>query len=292
MSGPQRYDQFAVIDWSGQAVERPAGLALAHASSGNEAPVLLRHDRGWSRLSLAQWIADQGRAGTRIVIGMDLSPAFPFLDAGGYFPEWNASPRDAHGLWALVEALCAPDPHLSASSFVMHGDARRHFRQQRDCGDLFTGGRGRFRVCEHGQAPMRLSPYSCFNLVGAAQVGKSSLTGMRVLHRLRGLVRVWPFDPVPESGPVIVEIYTALAARAAGLRKGTSKIRDGKLLDVALAAFDTRPHQILARYDDHSTDAILTTAWLRRAVQDEALWHPPALTAHIACTEGWTFGVI
>ncbi|WP_204315773.1 hypothetical protein, partial [Stenotrophomonas maltophilia] len=68
-------------------------------------------------------------------------------------------------------------------------------------------------------------PYSCFNLVGASQVGKSSLTGMRVLHRLRGKVPLWPFDPLPEAGPVLVEIYTALAARAAGMRKGISKIR-------------------------------------------------------------------
>ena len=31
---------------------------------------------------------------------------------------------------------------------------------------------------------MGCKPYSNFNLVGAAQVGKSSLSGMRMLHRL------------------------------------------------------------------------------------------------------------
>lgn len=286
-----RFDHFAVIDWSGQAVERPAGLALAHATGGDAAPTLLRPERGWTRLALAQWLAEHGRAGTRMLVGMDLSPAFPFLDAGGYFPSWDQSPADAPALWQFIDALSANDPHLSANSFLLHPEARRHFRQLRDCGDLFPTGRGRFRVCEHGQAAMRLSPYSCFNLVGAAQVGKSSLTGMRVLHRLRGLVPIWPFDPLPDHGPVIVEIYTALAARAAGLRKGLSKIRDGASLDEALAAFGTRPHAPLARYDDHSTDAILTTAWLRRAVADAALWHPEHLTPKIAQTEGWTFGV-
>ena len=40
-------------------------------------------------------------------------------------------------------------------------------------------------------------------------------------------IAVWPFDPVPEVGHVVVEIYTAIAARAAGLRKGLSKLRDG-----------------------------------------------------------------
>lgn len=286
------FDRFAVIDWSGQAVERPAGLALAQVSTGNDAPALLRPDRGWSREAILQWLVDHAKARTRILVGLDLSPAFSYLDCGSYFPGWNLSPHTATELWALVDSLSAPDPHLAANSFINHPDARRYFRQRGDCGDLFPAGRGRFRICEHGQAAMRLSPYSCFNLVGAAQVGKSSLTGMRVLHRLRGIVPIWPFDPIPDTGPLIVEIYTALAARAAGMRKGLSKIRTGPALDEALDAFATRPHEPLARYDDHSTDAILTTAWLRSASQEAALWHPEKLNAEIARTEGWTFGVI
>ncbi|AUW58691.1 hypothetical protein C1T17_11870 [Sphingobium sp. SCG-1] len=291
MSAPH-FDQFAVIDWSGQAVARPAGLAVAQASSGDDAPTLLRPDGGWSREAILQWLFQHAEAGRRILIGLDLSPAFPYLDCGSYFPGWNISPETGPELWALIDALCTNDSHLSANGFINHPEARRYFRQRGDCGDLFPAGSGRFRICEHGQAAMRLSPYSCFNLVGAAQVGKSSLTGMRVLHRLRGIVPVWPFDPVPDSGPLIVEIYTALAARAAGLRKGLSKIRTAPALDEALAAFATRPHAPLDRYDDHSTDAILTTAWLRRAAQDDRSWHPEKLTREIARTEGWTFGVI
>lgn len=289
---PLDFDQFAVIDWSGQAVERPAGLALAQASAGNAAPVLLRPERGWSREAICYWLSDHARKGTRLLVGLDLSPAFPYLDAGSYFPGWDLSPHSAVDLWALVDALSSDDPHLGANGFINHPEARRYFRQRGDCGDLFPAGRGRFRICEHGQAAMRLSPYSCFNLVGAAQVGKSSLTGMRVLHRLRGTVPIWPFDPVPERGPLIVEIYTSLAARAAGIRKGLSKIRAGDALDEVLARFATRPHAPLARYDDHSTDAILTTAWLRHVSKDPALWHPEMLNAEISRTEGWTFGVL
>lgn len=138
---------------------------------------------------------------------------------------------------------------------------------------------------------MHLSPYSCFNLVGASQVGKSSLTGMRVLHRLRGRMGIWPFDQVPDEGPLIVEIYTSLAARLAGMRKGLSKIRDAETLDAMLAAFDSAPHAPLARYDDHATDAMLSAAWLRIAANQPALWHPAQLTPELAQTEGWTFGV-
>ena len=169
--------------------------------------------------------------------------------------------------------------------------ARRHFRQRGDLGELHPPGRGRLRATEHGQRANGLSPYSCFNLVGAAQVGKSSLTGMRVLHRLSGIVAIWPFDPLPERGAVVVEIYTALAARAAGVRAGTSKLRDAPALDAALAALGSAPHTPLTRYDDHATDAILTAAWLRQAANRAELWQPADLTAQIAQTEGWTFGV-
>lgn len=283
------FTDFIAIDWSGQAVERPKGLAVAHAAAGSAAPALV--ERAWSRQDILDWLGEFADKGTRALIGLDLSPAFPFQDEGAYFPGWDLSPPDGPALWALVDAMSADDPHLAASSFVGHADARRHFRQRGDCGDLFPPGRGRFRVCEYGQETMRLSPYSCFNLVGASQVGKSSLTGMRVLHRLRGKLPLWPFDPVPATGPVLVEIYTALAARLAGMRKGISKIRDAGTLDSLLAAFGSDPHATLVRYDDHATDAMLSAAWLRVAAERRELWSPSALTPHLARTEGWTFGV-
>jgi hypothetical protein len=284
-----RFTRFAAIDWSGESVARPKGLALAVAEVGSASPELVRPEGGWSRAAIADWMAVQ--AGEDILIGLDLSAGFPFLDEQAYFPGWLASPADARGLWALVEELSAGDLHLSASSFISHLEARRHFRQRGELGNLHPPGRGRLRVTEHGQRQIGLSPYSCFNLVGAAQVGKSSLTGMRVLHRLSGTIPIWPFDPLPESGAVIVEIYTALAARAAGVRRGTSKLRNAAALDAALAELGSAPHTPLSRYDDHATDAILASAWLRHAAHRPSLWQPAGMTNEVARTEGWTFGV-
>ncbi|WP_369385529.1 hypothetical protein [Sphingomonas changbaiensis] len=227
------------------------------------------------------------------LVGLDLSPSLAFADRGAYFPGWERSPADARGLWALVEEIAHDEPHLGANRFVDHPEASRHFRRHGGrCGDLFPPGAGRFRVVEDASREQRLcNPYSNFNLVGAAQVGKSSLTGMRLFHRIDGKLPIWPYDPVPSGGPVVVEIYTSIAATAAGLPRGRTKIRDPDTLDRALVALGSRKHAPLARYDDHATDAILAAAWLRAVARDPELWSPSGLTPGLARTEGWTFGV-
>jgi hypothetical protein len=291
-----RFTEFACIDWSGAKGPWQRGIAVASCNHGDTAPVLATPPEArWSRTAALAWISDQAACGRNMVIGLDLSCALPFVDSQAYFPGWDGSPRNARSLWQLVDQLCEADAHFGASAMLDHPEIARHFRQQRNCGDLFGSGRGRLRVCEaDGQALIPgINPYSCFNLVGAAQVGKSSLTGMRVLHQLSGVVPVWPFDPVPDHGPVIVEIYTSIAARASMvLPKGKSKVTDAATLDAALARFGSVPHAPLGGYDDHITDAILTAAWLRSVAHNEALWRPDKMTHDVAQTEGWTFGVL
>ena len=290
-----RFTRFACFDWSGADTGRPAGIALAIADRDGP-PRLVPHAGGWSRADALAWLRAVAADDEPVLIGLDLSPGFPFADTGAYFPGWPDTPPGARDLWALVDRLSEGDAHLSANGFLAHAEAARHFRQHGGRqGDRFgqvdgKGGRGRLRVCEAAQLGT-LSPSSCFNLVGAAQVGKSSLTGMRVLHRLAGAIPVWPFDPLPAAGQVLVEVYTTLAARAAGVRKGRSKLRTPAALNAALAALGSPPAAPLAAYDDHSTDALVTAAWLRASADRPELWSPPALTPALAATEGWTFGV-
>lgn len=283
------FAQFAVVDWSGAVGMRQKGIAIAICEAGRLAPALVRPGHVWSREEVLHWVRHDMPDDT--LIGFDLSPGLPFLDRGAYFPGWADSPADARSLWAMVERLSSGDLHLSANSFVDHREASRYFRRHGGrTGDRFGTGQGRFRLVEHRRRDCRLSPYSCFNLVGAAQVGKSSLTAMRMLHQLGDLIPVWPFDTMPKSGSVIVEIYTSLAARAAGIRKGLSKMRDGPSLDSALEKLGSEAHRPMPRYTDHATDAILTAAWLRTAAHHDGLWAPPGIDA-VAATEGWTFGV-
>lgn len=286
-----RFSHFAAIDWSGAVGPRQKGIAVALCPAGSAAPALVRPGHVWSRQEVLDWMLRDMPEGT--LVGLDLGPSLPFLDRGAFFPQWAESPADARSLWALVERLCADDPHLAAGSFVDHPQASRHFRRHggRE-GDLFGGGRGRLRVTELAQQAQGLNPYSNLNLVGAAQVGKSSLTGMRLLHRAQHRLPIWPFDADPGLGSLIVEIYTSLAALAAGKRKGQTKVRADEL-DERLAHFASAAHAPLAGpYTDHVTDALLTAAWLRHAHGQPTLWEPAGMTDDMARTEGWTFGVV
>jgi hypothetical protein len=288
-----RFRQFLAIDWSGAKGGRQKGIALAIADAAGGPPVLVRHL--WSRDEVLAVLRDDLPPDT--LVGLDLGIALPFADCGGYFPGWPESPPDAPALWALVDRIAGDEPNLSANAAVAHPALRPFFRHGIETGAKFrcdgaAHGRGRFRVTEHAQARMGCKPYSNFNLVGAAQVGKSSLTGMRMLHRLRGRVPVWPVDPLPESGSVVVEIYTSLAALDAGRTANRAKMRTIADLNEALAALGSPPVVGAGAIDDHSSDALLAAAWLRTVADDPRRWTPAELTPELACTEGWTFGAL
>lgn len=285
----ERFRHFAAIDWSGAAGERHRGIAVALCGMGKAAPKLVRPGQRWSRPEVLEWLLEELPADT--LVGMDLGISLAFADRGAFFPGWAESPADAKGLWALIDAVCEDEPHMSVGAFVDHAEVSAHFRRHggRE-GAMFGGGRGRLRVTELAQQALGCSPYSNFNLVGAAQVGKSSLSGMRVLHQLQGRLPVWPIDPLPGAGSAICEIYTTIAAMAAGRSAGRSKIRDGAELDEALARLGSAPAGLRGKIDDHASDALVTAAWLRKVAHDPALWAPAGLTEAIARTEGWTFG--
>ena len=150
-----------------------------------------------------------------------------------------------------------------------------------------NGARGR----HERRVEQLLRQFPVVAILGARQVGKSSLTGMRMLHHVRDHVPIWPFDPCPAAGSLVVEIYTSIAARAAGRPKGRSKMRDAQALNAALAMLGSAPHAGVMP-DNHGADAIVTAAWMRNSARDPHLWSPAMLTPEIARTEGWTFGIV
>lgn len=216
---------------------------------------------------------------------MDCSFSAPFVARGAHLPG-ETETSEASELWAYVDAH-SDDEDLGAASFLEQRRGRHFYLGAAD------GPKRDFlhwRACEMADGGAT-KPTTVYDAIGAAQVAKASFAGMRLLHHLAGRVPVWPFDPVPTRGALLVEIYTAIAARAAGMPRGRSKLRDAAALDTALAAVGSAPHQPLSRYDDHATDAILAAAWLRASVDRADLWRPAGLTDEVRNTEGWTFGV-
>lgn len=285
MAAPH-FTRFAAIDWSGAKGSRHRGIAVALCEAGDGAPMLVTPPSGvWSRTGVLEWLRDH--ADEPLLVGFDFSFSPPIIERGAYLPG-ESTASDPRAFWAYVDAE-SEDDDLGAASFL---ERRRGTHFYLGAADGAKADFMHFRRCEayfnaHGGG----KPSTVYDAIGAAQVAKASFAGMRLLHHLDGRIPIWPFDPAPHQGALIVEIYTAIAARAAGLRKGLSKLRDAGALDAALAAIGSRPHTPLASYTDHATDAILTAAWLRANRRRPELWRPPHLTDQIARSEGWTFGI-
>lgn len=299
----REFDHFLAVDWSGAKGQRHRGIALAIAEREGGPPVLVEPPAGgWSRVEVMGLLREDLPANT--LIGVDLGTSLPYNDCGAFFPGWDRSPKNAKALWALIDDICADDLHLGAQSFVTHPEASLYFRHSRDNeGSRFhltdaISREGRFRETEVAQRRQKCRPVSNFNLVGAAQVGKSSLTGMRMLHHLRDTLPVWPVDKIPErrvnkGGSLLVEIYTGLASKEAITLAGSrTKLLTFGDLNVALEALGSPPVRKYGEIDDHSSDALLTAAWLRKVAGEEKRWNPRFLTAEIAWREGWTFGAL
>jgi hypothetical protein len=279
-----RFTRFAAIDWSGAKGRRHKGIAVAVCDTGDAPPRLVEREKPWSRIEVLQWLLETA-AGAPTLYGFDFSYAPPMMERGAYLPG-DPVPEDAKGFWAYVDTLCE-DEDLGAASFLEEHH-RRHF--------YFGAADGtkkdflHHRVCEHAFNAMGGGKASTlYDAIGAAQVAKASYAGMRLLNRLRGQVPVWPMDPLPEQGSLVVEIYTRVFIRLAGL--SGRKVRTGQGVDEALRGLGSRPAQLDHDPNDHQTDVLISAAGLRAIADQPRYWSPPALTPIIARSEGWTFGV-
>jgi hypothetical protein len=150
----------------------------------------------------------------------------------------------------------------------------------------------RFRQCDarlNEQGGRKTA--SAYDAIGAAQVAKASFSGMRLLHRLNGKVAIWPMDELPRYASAVVEIYTRIYLRRAGL--SGVKLRSRRDLNVALKGLGSLPARLRFEPNDHQTDALVTAAGMRLVARTEPrAFAPLGLTPEIARSEGWTFGVL
>ena len=281
-----RFARFVAIDWSGAKGVRHRGIAVAEARGGQCAPTLVRPGHVWSRTELLDWLLVEA-AREPTLFGFDFSFAPPLVERGAYLPGEPDVPDTARELWAYVEQR-SNDDDLGAASFLEQAH-RRHFYF--GIADGVKADFVHFRQCDaalYAQGGRKTA--SAYDAIGAAQVAKASFSGMRLLHRISGEVAIWPFDPLPPQGSVVVEIYTRIYIRRAGL--SGRKVRTAAELDVALAGLGSAPAQLAADPTDHQSDALVTAAGMRALSEDPLAFAPDALTPAIARTEGWTFGVL
>ena len=281
-----RFTSYIAIDWSGAKGVRHRGIAIAEAR-GDSAPRLIRPGHVWSREEVLSWLLRRA-AKQPTLFGFDFSFAPPIVERGEYLPGEPHVPSTARAFWAYVDSRCS-DPDLGAASFLEEAH-RRHFYF-----GIADGVKARFmhfRQCDarlNAQGGRKTA--SAYDAIGAAQVAKASFAGMRFLHHLDGKVAIWPMDPLPEHGSAVVEIYTRIYLRRAGLTG--VKLRTRAELNRALEGLGSPPARLRFEPNDHQTDALVTAAGMRQlATTEPRAFDPEGLTPEIARSEGWTFGVL
>lgn len=281
-----RFSAYVAIDWSGAKGRRHKGIAIAEAR-GEAAPRLIRPGHIWSREEVLHWLLTRA-AREPTLFGFDFSSVPPLIERGEYLPGEPDVPKTAREFWAYVDRL-STDEDLGAGRFL-ETSHRRHFYF--GIADGVKADFMHFRQCDR-----RLNALggrkiaSTYDAIGAAQVAKASFSGMRLFHRLDGKVAIWPMDPLPERSSVVVEIYTRIYLRRAGMTG--VKLRNRTDLNRALKGLGSPPVRLRFEPNDHQTDALVTAAGMRQLVRTEPrAFDPEGLTSEIAQTEGWTFGVL
>jgi hypothetical protein len=281
-----KFSSYVAIDWSGAKGVRHKGIAIAEAR-GDSTPRLVRAGHVWSREEVLRWLLERA-AKEPTMFGFDFSFAPPIVGRGEYLPGEPYVPKTAREFWAYVDSRC-DDPDLGAASFLETAH-RRHFYF-----GIADGVKARFmhfRQCDarlNAQGGRKTA--SAYDAIGAAQVAKASFAGMRFLHRLDGKVAIWPMDPLPGHGSAVVEIYTRIYLRRAGLTG--AKLRSRAELNRALKGLGSPPARLRFEPNDHQTDALVTAAGMRQlAAHEPRAFDPEGLTPEIARSEGWTFGVL
>jgi hypothetical protein len=281
-----RFAAYVAIDWSGAKGRRHKGIAIAEAR-GDGAPRLVRPEHVWSRCEVLDWLLKRA-AREPTLFGFDFSFAPPIVEKGEYLLGEPEVPKTAREFWAYVDDRC-DDEDLGAASFLEIAH-RKHFYF--GIADGVKADFVRFRQCDarlNAQGGRKTA--SAYDAIGAAQVAKASFSGMRLLHKVDGRIAIWPMDPPPEDGSAVVEIYTRIYLRRAGL--SGVKLRSRAALNRALDGLGSRRARLGFEPNDHQTDALVTAAGMRQlALTEPQAFDPAGLTPRIAAAEGWTFGVL
>jgi hypothetical protein len=288
---PPAFDTFVAVDWSG-ARGPYNGIAVAKCTRGRSAPELIapQLNARWTRTEIAEWLCDQLKSKRRILIGMDFAFGFPFEEGVGYLRGDVGRQKTVFDLWRLIDESSGCDADFGCSTFTCDSRYASLFwksgRRPQEWKDL----KRRTELACAETTDTR--PETVYKLLGSKQVGKASITGIRLLHHVRRTrkdeVCFWPFEN--PRGSTIAEIYPTLFRKSA--TGSLAKLRSVRDLNKALAVFGSEAMPRTTREpSDHETDALISAAGLRCLAVKGATWSHPELTSPQVQREGWIFGV-
>jgi hypothetical protein len=284
------FDAFIAIDWSG-ANRAYNGIAVAICGTGRTAPEVVPPSRNrWTRAEIADWLKRRLQDRQRLLIGFDFAFGFPY-EACGYLGGQADGVDNIFALWELIEAKSNGDSDFGCSQFVANPIYSTLFWT---AGPKPKAWVERKRQTEHVCTELtKTRPDTLYKLLHSKQVGKASITGMRVLHHVRSsrghCVAIWPFEAPRTSA--VVEIYpTMFRKRATG---SVAKLRTIVDLNLALGVLDSDPirNTCRVRLSDHQTDALISAAGLRLIARDPEAWSPAQSGSIRIRREGWIFGI-
>jgi hypothetical protein len=275
------FDCFVGIDWSGDKKPRQKGLKIAIAYPGRSAPRLEEcptHKSGWSRTDAIRWIENRFQD-KRALIGLDFAFGFPPI----------ALPGNVALDWDYVEGICESHSNFYGGAFFRPPVCAHSHLVNSPWLPKDSYSADHLRMTEIvAKETKGARPQSIFNAVGAAQVGPSSISGMRALRSLQqncgGRIAIWPFNEMSRTGSVIVEIFPRYFPLS---RRKSARLANHNELNAALAAFDSDEVELAPKSEDEG-DALLSAAALRSLSSQELLFQLPDQSIR---SQGWIFGL-
>lgn len=286
-----KFDAFVAIDWSG-AQNSYNGIAVATCTRGRSAPKLVTSgvNARWTRTEIADWLCEELKGWQRLLIGMDFAFGFPFEEEVGYLQGRTPMQKTIFDLWELIDDSSCGETDFGCSTFTCDPRYASLFWKSGQSPERWIAQKRRTELACATITNTR--PETVYKLIGSKQVGKASITGIRVLQHIRGVrkarVSFWPFER--PDGSTIAEIYPTLFRKSA--TNSLAKLRSLDDLNEGLDAFESDPiPRSSRRFSDHETDALISAAGLRCLARKQATWTHPELTSRQVQREGWIFGV-
>jgi hypothetical protein len=266
---------------------------VAKCSRGLSAPELVpsKVNAHWTRTEIAHWLCDELSGRSPVLVGLDFAFAFPFEEKNGYLHGQISEKKTVFDLWESIDDNSRGEVDFGCNTFTCDVRFAPLFWKS---GPSPAGWFPRKRRTELACAETTSTrPETVYKLVGSKQVGRASITGIRVLHYIRQVrrnrVSIWPFER--PNGSTLTEIYPTLFRRSA--TNSTAKLRTVQDLNEALATFRSDPLPRSTRnLSDHETDALISAAGLRSLADKQTTWSHPELTSQTVQREGWIFGVV